>query len=182
MTGSRKGICGAEFLADDLDGVLGFGFAEGHELLAAGVLVGEEALGKGAVLDFGEDLLHGLLALGVDDARAADVVAPLGGVGDGVAHVGEAAAVDEVDDELELVQDFEVGALGLIAGLDQGFEARLDERADAAAEHGLLAEEIGLGLFLEGGLEHAGAGAADALEVAEARARGRCRSRPGGRR
>ena len=97
-----------------------------------------------------------------------NVVAPLGGVGDGVAHVGQAAAIDQVDDELELVQDFEVGALGLIAGLDQRLVARLDERADAAAKHGLLAEEIGLGLFLEGGLEHPGAGAADALEVAEA--------------
>ena len=63
---------------------------------------------------------------------------------------------------------FEVGALGLIAGFGEGFVARLDEGADAAAEHGLLAEEIGLGLFLEGGLEDSGAGAADALEVAEA--------------
>ena len=62
---------------------------------------------------------------------------------------------------------FEVGALGLIAGFDQGFIARLDERADAAAEHGLLAEEVGLGLFFERGLEHSGARAADALEVAE---------------
>ncbi len=111
--------------------------------------------------------LHRLAAFVVDDARAGDVVAPLRGVGDGVAHVSQAAAIDEVDDELELVEHFEVGALGLIAGLDEGFVAGLDERADAAAEHGLLAEEIGLGLFLERGLEHPGAGAADALEVAE---------------
>ena len=62
---------------------------------------------------------------------------------------------------------FEVGALGLIAGLDQRFESRLDERAHAAAEHRLLAEEIGFGLFLECGFEHSGAGAANALEVAE---------------
>ena len=167
MTGSRKGICGAEFLADDLDRVLGFGFAEGHKFLAAGVLVGEEALGEAAVLDLGEDLLHGLAALGVDDARAADVVAPLGGIGDGVAHVGQAAAIDEIDDQLELVQALEVGALGLIAGLDQRLKAGLDERADAAAEHRLLAEEVGLGLFLVSGFKHSGARAADALEVAE---------------
>ena len=121
-----------------------------------------------AVLDLGQDLLHRLLAFGVDDARAADVVAPLGGVGDGVAHVGEAAAIDEVDDELELVEHFEVGALRLITGLGERFVARLDEGADAAAEHGLLAEEIGLGLLFESRLEHSGAGAADALEIAEA--------------
>src|ERR1700722_455067 len=39
--------------------------------------------------------------------------------------------------------------------------------ADAAAEHGLFAEEVGFGFFGEGGFEHAGAGAADAFEVAE---------------
>ena len=65
------------------------------------------------------------------------------------------------------MQALEVGALRLVAGLDQRLEARLDQRADAAAEHRLLAEEIGLGLFLECGFEHSGAGAADALEIAE---------------
>ena len=84
-----------------------------------------------------------------------------------MAHVLEAAAVHEVDDELELVEDFEVGDLGLVAGFDEGLEAGLDERGGAAAEDGLLAEEVGLGLFGEGGFEDAGAGAADALGVAE---------------
>ena len=107
------------------------------------------------------------LRLGGDDARAGYVVAPLGGVGDGVAHVLEAAAVHEVDDELELVEDFEVGELGLVAGFDEGLEACLDEGGGAAAEDGLLAEEVGLGLFGEGGLEDSGAGAADALGVGE---------------
>ena len=37
----------------------------------------------------------------------------------------------------------------------------------AAAEHRLLAEQVGLGLFLERGLEHAGARAADAGRVGE---------------
>ena len=124
-------------------------------------------LAKAAVLDVVEEGLHGLLDFGRDDARAGDVVAPLGGVGDGVAHVGEAAAVHQVDDELELVEDLEVGEFGLVAGLDEGLEACLDEGGGAAAEDGLLAEEVGLGLFGEGGLEHAGAGAADALGVAE---------------
>ena len=109
------------------------------------------------------------LTFGGDDARAGDVVAPLGGVGDGVAHVLEAAAVDEIDDELELVEDFEVGELGLVAGFGEEFEASLDERGGATAEDGLLAEEVGLGLFGEGGFEHATAGAADALGVVRAR-------------
>src|ERR1035437_456640 len=89
--GIEEGHGGAESFAYDFNGVLGFGFAEGEELLAAGVLVGEEALCKRAVLDFLEDLLHSQAAFGVDDAGAADVVAPLGGVGDGVAHISQAA-------------------------------------------------------------------------------------------
>jgi len=37
---------GAEFLADNFHWVLGFGFAESEKLFAAGVLVGQEALGE----------------------------------------------------------------------------------------------------------------------------------------
>ena len=112
------------------------------------------------------------LVVGGDDAGAGYVVAPLGGVGDGVAHVLEAAAVHEVDDELELVEDLEVGELGLVAGLGEGLEACLDEGGGAAAEDGLLAEEVGLGLFGEGGLEDSGAGAADAFGVGEGEGEG----------
>ena len=69
---------------------------------------------------------------------------------------------------LSSCRHFEVGALGLIAGFDESFVASLDQRADAAAEHGLLAEEIGFGLFFERGLKYSGARAADALEIARA--------------
>ena len=62
---------------------------------------------------------------------------------------------------------FEVGDLGLVAGFHQGFEASLDEGGAAAAKHGLFAEEVGLGLFFEGGLKHAGTGAADAFGVGQ---------------
>ena len=89
--------------------------------------------------------------------RPGVVVAVLGGVADRVAHVLEAALVDEIDDQLQLVQALEVGDLRLVAGLDQRVEPGLDQIADAATEHRLLAEEIGLGLFLERRLEHAGA-------------------------
>ncbi len=65
------------------------------------------------------------------------------------------------------MQALEIGALGLIAGLDQGLEPHLDQGADAAAEHDLLAEEVGLGLLGEGGLEDARAGAADPLGIGQ---------------
>ena len=96
-----------------------------------------------------------------------DVVAVLGGVADAEAHEVEAAAVHQVDDQLELVHRLEVGELGLVAGLDERLEGRLDERRHAAAEHRLLAEQVGLGLLREGRLEDAGAGAAERPGVGE---------------
>ena len=56
----------------------------------------------------------------------------------------------------------EVCELGRIPGLNQGLKAGLHQLHQAAAKHGLLAEQVFLGLFLEGGLDDAGAGAADA--------------------
>ena len=46
--------------------------------------------------------------------------------------------------------------LGRVAGLDECLESRSDELGGAAAEDGLLAEEVGLGLLLERRLENAG--------------------------
>ena len=61
------------------------------------------------------------------------------------------------------MEALEVRHFRLVAGCDERLEARLHEGAGSAAEHDLLAEEVGLGLLLERGLEHAGAGGADAL-------------------
>ena len=60
---------------------------------------------------------------------AGGVVAVLGGVADRVAHVVQAAAIHQVDDQLQLVQALEVGDLRLVAGLDQRLEAGLDQLA-----------------------------------------------------
>ena len=100
-------------------------------------------------------------------ARAGDVVAVLGGVGDRPALLGDAALVHQVDDQLQLVQALEVGDLGLVAGLGEHLEAVLHQLRHAAAEHGLLAEQVGLGLLGERGLDAAGAQAADALGVGQ---------------
>ena len=79
-----------------------------------------------------------------------------------------AALVDQVDDELHLVDALEIGVLGGIAGLHQGLEAQLHQLHHAAAQDGLLAEEVGLGLILEGGLHDAAPGAADAGGIGQA--------------
>ena len=102
-----------------------------------------------------------------DDPLAAREVAVLGRVGDRVAHAGDPLLVHQVDDQLELVQALEVRQLGVVAGVDQRLVAGAHELGHAAAEHGLLAEEVGLGLVLERRLDHAAAGAADALGVGQ---------------
>src|SRR5215207_3701791 len=158
---------GAQILADGLDRVLLALLPERGELRRAGVLVGDEAGREGAVGDVAEDLLHPRLHRRVDDPRAGHVVAVLGGVGDRPALLGDTAFVDQVDDQLELVQALEVRDLGLVAGLGQHLETGLDQRGDATAEDGLLAEQVGLGLLGEGRLDAAGAEAADALGVGQ---------------
>ncbi len=92
-------------------------------------------------------------------------VAVLGGIADGIAHVRDPALVDEVHDELELVEALEVCHLGRVARLDQRFEPGLDQCCCAAAQNGLLAEEVGLGLFLEGGLEDTCLAPADGASI-----------------
>ena len=65
------------------------------------------------------------------------------------------------------MQTLEVGDLRLIARVHQRLEAGLDQLAHAATEDDLLAEEVGLGFFAEGRLQHAGAGGADALGIGQ---------------
>jgi hypothetical protein len=103
----------------------------------------------------------------VDDARAGDVVAELGGVRARPALLGDAPLVHQVDDQLELVQALEVGDLGLVAGLDEHLEAVHDQLRRATAEHRLLTEQVGLGLLGERCLDAAGAQATDRLGVGE---------------
>src|SRR5579864_7562247 len=138
-----------------------------HESLPAVRILIEPFLGEAAVLDLRQHLSHLLANVVVDHPRPGDVVPVLRGVGDRVAHEAETAAVHQVDDQLHLVEHLEVGDLGLIAGLDEGFEPGLDQRADPAAEHGLLAEEIGLGLFLERGLHDSRSAGAERARVGQ---------------
>ena len=79
----------------------------------------------------------------------------------------EPALADQVDDQLQLVQALVVRDLGLVAGLDERLEAGADELGHAAAEDGLLAEEVGLGLLRERRLDHPGARGADRRPVRE---------------
>ena len=57
---------------------------------------------------------------------------------------------------------FEIGHLRRVAGFDQRLVTVPHQLDEAAAQHRLLAEEIGLAFLAEGGLDDAGAAAADA--------------------
>ena len=96
-----------------------------------------------------------------------NILAELSGVGDGVVHGCYAALVDEVNDQLHLVDALEVSVLRLIASLYQGLEAALHQVYHAAAQNGLLAEQVGLGLVMHGGFHDTGTGAADTGDVSQ---------------
>src|SRR5207244_3510845 len=96
---------------DDLDRMLPVVLPQLVEALPTGVVLLDPLVGEAAVADLREDALHLGAGLVGDDAGPARHVAVLGGVGDRVAHAGDAVLVHEVDDELHLVQAFEVRRL-----------------------------------------------------------------------
>lgn len=65
------------------------------------------------------------------------------------------------------MQHFVIGDFRLITSFHQHFETGLHQRGRTTAQHRLLAEQIGFGLFLEGGLDDVGARAAQAASVRE---------------
>src|SRR5437763_2027521 len=160
---------GAKLLSDPLDlrRPLLARLAQLRELRPAGLVVGEELPRERAAPDLGEDLAQPLLHALVHDAWPAREIAVLRDVGDRVAHVLVAALVEQVDDQLQLVQALVVRDLRLVARLDEHVEAGLDERGHAAAEDGLLPEQVALGLLGERRLEQTDARAADAGAVGE---------------
>src|SRR5258707_2896962 len=152
---------------DFLDRQLG-----GHATLAeqsrrAGAVLEHEVLRVLAVLDAVQRLAHALAHALVDDLRPGDVLAVLGIVRDRVVHGADAAFVHQVDDQFQLVQALEVRHLGRVARVHQRIEARLHQLDGAAAEHRLLAEEVGLRFLLEIGLDDARLAAADRRRVGQ---------------
>lgn len=87
----------------------------------------QEVFCKGAVLDILKDLLHRLLGLLGDDLRAGDVVAVLGGVGNGVSHACKAAHACQMSMDVMGVKQEE-----LLDEVTVGGVATYMERADNA--------------------------------------------------
>ena len=82
-------------------------------------------------------------------------------------HEAETTTIDQIHDELQLVQTFEVRHFGRVSRFGECFESGLNQRGNTATEHRLLAEQVGFRLLGEGGADHAGTGAADPRRVGE---------------
>src|SRR5215211_881740 len=132
----------AQFFAYRLDRRRRMLGAHPHEVRATGLVFANPLLGELTGLDSGQQLLHCRARVVVNDLPASIVVTILRGVADRIAHVGKAAFVDQVDDQLDLVQALKVSDLGLVASLDQRVETVLDQGRETAAQYRLLAEEI----------------------------------------
>src|SRR5690606_21532131 len=147
---------------------LGIDAAAGNQGRSAGCVLQNEVLGVFTALDVLETLTHSSARFLGDDARASHVLAIFRVVGNGVVHVGNAAFVDQVHDQLQLVQTLEVSHFRSVAGFDQGFETCLDQLDCTTTQNGLFAEQVGLGLFAEGCFDDAGATAADGASIGQA--------------
>src|SRR4030042_6405854 len=119
------------------------------------VSLGDPFLGELPGLDVLQDADHLLLHSVIDDHGTSRPSAVLSGVRDAVPHPFDAALLNEVDYELQLVKNLEVRDLGLVALLDQDLERCLDTLACPSTEVDLLSEEVGLRLLLEGRLDYA---------------------------
>src|SRR5271170_2374797 len=124
---------GAQLRADFLNRLILRRFTHVEELLPSGAVLGQPRACKFAALDLVQDLFHFLACLFVDDPWPARIVAVLGRIRDGVAHITEAAFINEVNDQLELVQTLEVRYLRRITRFRESLEARANQLADAAA-------------------------------------------------
>ena len=127
-----------------------------------------EAFGIFAGLNIFQRFTHRLTAFLVDDARAGHVFAIFGIIGNRVVHVCDAAFEHQIDNQLQLMQTFEISHLRRVTRFDQCFETGLNQFNRTTAQHRLFAEQIGFGFVTESGLDDAGTTAANRRCVRQA--------------
>jgi len=96
-------------------------------------------------------LAHLFACLFRDDARRQNNRL-LGCIADGVAHVAKASTVNQVNDELEFVEAFEISDFGLVACFRERLEARFDQFTLRRRKVRPARQEIGLCFFRKSGL------------------------------
>src|SRR5216684_1323711 len=128
----------AQFNANLLDRVLEILVEQTLIFLTAPTIFGDPLAGEFTAPDLLQNGTHHAFGAGIDDPGAAREIAIFGSLADELMHFRQAALMEQIDDELELMQALVIGDFGLIAGLDQGFETLDDEFRGAAAEYRLL--------------------------------------------
>src|SRR5260370_26313993 len=96
--------------------------ARAEEIGAALFVFFNPFFGEAAVANLRENFAHFLARFLGDDSRSGGIVALLGGVAHGIAHIAEAAAINQIDDVFQFVEALEISDFALIAGLDQCLE------------------------------------------------------------
>ena len=134
---------------------------------AANLVLKKPLFCKGAVLDIGQNLLHGLLCLVGYNLWSGDIIAVLSCIGNGITHACKTALVNQVHNQLHLMHALKVCILRSIACFNQSLKSGLHQGAHAAAEHCLLTKQVGLGLHSEGGLQDTCPCASDSLSVSQ---------------
>jgi hypothetical protein len=100
--------------------------------------------------DLGQHFGHPLANAVVDNLRAAQRCAQFGGIGNDFAHPGDAARLDQLGDEVQLADAFEVGDFGGDAPRHQRLEARGQDFRHGAPHDRLLVEQVRLRFLGEG--------------------------------
>src|SRR5690606_4206709 len=119
FVGGNPGHHGAQLAADFLDFGLGVQAAVRRQRRCAGSVLQNKLLGVFASLDLLQAFAHGLTGFVSNDFGPLYVLTILGVVRDGVVHVGDAAFVNQVNNQLQFVQALEVGHFGRVAGVNQ---------------------------------------------------------------
>ena len=138
------------------------------ERRSAGTIFQNPLTGELSRLDFVENTLHFGPGFLRNHAWSAAVVTVLGSIGHAVSHIVQTTLVEQVDDQFQFMQAFEVGHFRLVSSVDQCFKGCFDQFADAATEDDLFTEEIGFGFLGKRGLDDAPARAANSLGVRQA--------------
>src|SRR5260370_39220289 len=96
--------------------------ARAEEIGAALFVFFNPFFGEAAVANLRENFAHFLARFLGADSRSGGIVALLGGVVHGIAHIAVAAAINQIDDEFQFVEALELADFGVITGFDQGVE------------------------------------------------------------
>ena len=135
------------------------GLADLVEVLAPRLELSYPFLGELTTLNGLELPAHPVLDRLVDDLRSHRHIAILGSLGDGESHSRNSTLIHEINNELQLMETFEVGHLRRVARFYEDLVTCLHKSGGPPTENALLPKKIGHCFLAEVGFEHTRTGA-----------------------